>query len=80
MLHWSRIRDVYRVARYWQQTGSDGFKIWRFQIEKVPVPEDVVHTTQVEPATKDAPAGNDTPARQPLTVTRVVRDTKVGKW
>jgi putative restriction endonuclease len=69
-----------RVASYWQQIGSDGFKIWRFQIEKAQVPEDAGHMTQIEPASKDAPTGNDTPIKQQLTVTRVVRDTKVGKW
>jgi putative restriction endonuclease len=75
-----RYDGLYRIASYWQETGRDGFKIWRFRIEKAPVPEDVVHTIQIEPASKDAPTGIDTPTRQQLTVTRIVRDTKVGKW
>jgi hypothetical protein len=52
-----RYDGLKRVASYWQ-------KIGRFQIEKAPVSEDVVHTTQIEPASKDAPTGNDTPNSQ----------------
>jgi HNH endonuclease len=41
---------------------------------------EVAHTMQIEAASKDAPAGKDFPNRQELTVTRILRDTKVGKW
>jgi putative restriction endonuclease len=43
--------------------------LWRCQIEKA-----------LETESKDAPPGDDTPTKQQLTVTRTVRDTKVGKW
>jgi SAD/SRA domain/Resolvase, N terminal domain len=31
-----RYDGLYRVARYWEERGRDGFKIWRFRIEKLP--------------------------------------------
>jgi putative restriction endonuclease len=75
-----RYDGLYRVASYWQETGRDGFKIWRFRIERAPIPVEVADTMQIEAASKDAPAGKDFPNRQELTVTRILRDTKVGKW
>jgi hypothetical protein len=47
---------------------------------EIPVPEDVVHTIQIEQASEDPPPGNDIPNRQQLQVTQIVRDTKVGDW
>jgi putative restriction endonuclease len=75
-----RFDGLYRIASYWQETGRDGFKIWRFRIEKAPISEDEVDTIQIAPGSKVAPAGNDIPNRQQLTVARILRDTKVGKW
>ena len=35
-----RYDGLYRVASYWQESGRDGFKIWRFRIEKALVSDD----------------------------------------
>ena len=31
-----RYDGLFRIARYWQDDGQHGFKIWRFRIEKWP--------------------------------------------
>jgi putative restriction endonuclease len=75
-----RYDGLYRVARYWQETGQDGFKIWRFRIEKAAITDELADGTRVETTNKVAPAGNEIPSRQQRTVIRIVRDTKVGEW
>jgi putative restriction endonuclease len=78
-----RYDGVYRVARYWQESGRDGFKIWRFRIEKALVsddgalPEDLAQSAL---ANKEAPIGNQIPDRRRFTTTRMVRSTAVGEW
>jgi putative restriction endonuclease len=75
-----RYDGLYRVASYWQETGRDGFKIWRFRIEKAASTDDLADGTLVETTNTVAPAGNETPNRHQRTVTRIVRGTKVGEW
>lgn len=74
-----RYDGLYRVASYWQEVGRDGFKIWRFRIEKL-LPDLALDQIPVEPAVKIAPTGNEIPNRQQSTVTRIVRSTAVGEW
>jgi putative restriction endonuclease len=77
-----RYDGLYRVAQYWQEAGQDGFKIWRFRIEKVltsdysPGPEDMVPG---ESARIDGPYGNEIPQRRQFTIARIVRSTAVGE-
>ena len=71
-----RYDGLYRVASYWQETGRDGFKIWRFRIEKAASTNDLADET----TSTVAPAGNEIPSRRELTLTRIVRGTKVGEW
>jgi putative restriction endonuclease len=78
-----RYDGLYRVARYWQEPGRDGFKIWRFRIEKflasgdATSPEDML---QCESGNKEAPDGNQIPDRRRSIITRLVRSTTVGEW
>src|SRR3984893_9274759 len=74
-----RYDGLYRVASYWQETGQDGFKIWRFRIEKL-VPDFALDLTPAEPPSSVAPTGNEIPNRRQSTVTRIVRSTAVGEW
>jgi putative restriction endonuclease len=78
-----RYDGLYRVASYWQETGRDGFKIWRFRIEKALVsddgalPEDLAQSAS---ANKETPIGNQIPDRRRFTTTRMLRSTAVGEW
>jgi putative restriction endonuclease len=74
-----RYDGLYRVASYWQETGQDGFKIWRFRIEKL-IPDFTLDTNSAEPPSSVAPTGNETPNSRQSTVTRIVRSTAVGEW
>jgi putative restriction endonuclease len=74
---------LYRIAKYWPALGIDGFKIWRFRMEKLPYLEDDLPPESgayVEPSTIKTPSGNETSIGQQSTVNRVVRSTKVGNW
>ena len=65
-----RYDGVYRVARYWQESGRDGFKIWRFRIEKALVADEAtppVDMAQGESANKETPNGNQLPNKRQLT-------------
>lgn len=31
-----RYDGLYRVADYWAETGLDGFRVWRFRLERIP--------------------------------------------
>ena len=78
-----RYDGLYRVARYWEEVGRDGFKIWRFRIEKLPtsdfeqLPEGIPDENS---ANVDTPSGNETPPKRQFMVTRTVRSTAVGEW
>ena len=55
-----RYDGLYRVARYWQESGQDGFKIWRFRIERDLIPGDLTPTgdaAEGESVNISAPAG-----------------------
>jgi hypothetical protein len=48
--------------------------------ERETIPMEAAQTMQIETASEDPPDGKEFPNRQELTVTRILRDTKVGKW
>jgi putative restriction endonuclease len=78
-----RYDGLYRVAGCWQETGQDGFKIWRFRIEKNPILDDAGafdDAAENKSANIAAPGGTETPTRRRSTVTRIVRSTAVGEW
>ena len=78
-----RYDGLYRVARYWEELGRDGFKIWRFRLEEF-LTSDLVpfqEASSGESSAKgDAPSGSETPLKRQFMVTRTVRSTKVGEW
>jgi putative restriction endonuclease len=74
-----RYDGLYHVARYWQEPGRDGFKIWRFRIERTLVAEDG-DTVLNESTGNEVPRGNETPSRRESKITRVVRSNAVGDW
>lgn len=84
-----RYDGLYRVERYWQQTGRSGFKVWRFLLERgdlAPPPWPGFHPTpplilgfetQLDDRVREA-AGLYAPAyRREMRVQRVVRSTAV---
>jgi putative restriction endonuclease len=78
-----RYDGLYRIASYWQETGRDGFKIWRFRIEKIEQSDDSAPPKDIAqrgPENGEAPSGNQIPIRRLLATTRVVRSTAVGEW
>jgi putative restriction endonuclease len=78
-----RYDGLYRVARYWQERGRDGFTVWRFRMEKIAISDDELTPTDVaidESAKPNAPGGSQVPAKRQFTISRTVRSTAVGEW
>ena len=79
-----RYDGLYRVEDHWPETGLDGFRVWRFRLQRiaeavyeVPVASGRVAET---PGLFDTPAGDEPPGgprRAVATVSRVIRDTAV---
>jgi putative restriction endonuclease len=68
-----RYDGLFRVDEYWQETGKDGFRIWRFRL--VAVDGETSKFTAAE-------GGSQTPAapgRVETTIQRIVRSTKVAE-
>jgi len=66
-----RYDGLYRVADYWAEGGRDGFRIWRFRLERL----------DDEPSGRVAESpglfGSHRPGRRDSVVSRIVRDTAV---
>jgi len=77
-----RYDGLCHVAGYWQETGRDGFKIWRFRLERALLPEDLPETNQPQmpPRAEGTPGGNQFPQRLWLTTTRIAWSTLIGDW
>ena len=78
-----RYDGLYRVTSYWQEPGRDGFKIWRFRIERGLIPEDASpsqNTANVRSGDGEVPSGNESPNRRLSTIIRIARSTAVGDW
>jgi putative restriction endonuclease len=78
-----RYDGLYRVARYWQERGRDGFTIWRFRMEKLAISDDGQEASDVaadESVNSEVPSGNEAPNKRQFTITRTVRSTAVGEW
>ncbi len=74
-----RYDGLYRVASYWPQTGVDGFRIWRFRLERISA-SGVLYRAPADARRVAEPSlfeiGEPAP-RVEATVSRVVRDTAV---
>jgi len=67
-----RYDGLYRVVRYWSETGRSGFKIWRFRLERDdpdPPPWDV----------DEAPADLGPAERRETTIQRIIRNTSAAQ-
>lgn len=72
-----RYDGLYLVTRYWPDTGTDGYRVWRFALERLPDGEPLAAPDRVaEPL---LPLGTDTPGRRTGTVSRLIRDTEVAR-
>lgn len=75
-----RYDGLYRVVRYWPEPGRDGFRVWRFELHRLP--EDarpVVYPRPDGVGEPDAGAGEGPAPRAETVVQRIVRDTAVGR-
>ncbi|NML64555.1 HNH endonuclease [Hymenobacter sp. RP-2-7] len=78
-----RYAGLYRIVRYWAESGRSGHRVWRFQLEALP---ELAESSAAGPATSQptplglvqAPAAGYGPApRRAASVLRLVRDTAV---
>lgn len=70
-----RYDGLYRVERYWPDTGRDGFKIWRYKLIKC---NSVTPTLTSSAPEHEIVTGSDSaPKRKRSEVVRVVRDSRV---
>ena len=69
-----RYDGLYRVADYWAEAGEDGFRVWRFRLERLSG-DDPAPGRVSEPPGLFAPSA--AAPRRDVTVSRVVRDTAV---
>lgn len=69
-----RYDGLYRVADYWPDVGEDGFRIWRFRLERLAGEVGSVGRVAEAPGLFDA---GRPPERRESVVSRVVRDTAV---
>lgn len=63
-----RYDGLYEVTSYWQEKGRDGYKIWRFKLERIEL-----DSTETKPYLKT----NNVPYRVESTVNRIVRDSSI---
>jgi putative restriction endonuclease len=66
-----RYDGLYLVESYWHQTGSDGFRVYRFRL--LAIDEDAAVLPRA------MPTGNPAPARVPRSTLRIVRESSVGR-
>ena len=67
-----RYDGLYRVADYWAKPGTDGFRVWRFQLERLP---DQGAGWALPPSPRVA----EPAPRQEVRVQRIVRSTAVAE-
>jgi len=61
-----RYDGLYKITNYWQETGQDGFKIWRFKLERIdPTSLDIDDTSSNV---------DKSPGRTTITTSRLIRD------
>jgi putative restriction endonuclease len=70
-----RYDGLHRIEHCWQETGTDGFLIWRYKLVKIPSSDRISTLT-----TPLVPEGNTSPTRSTVYTTRVVRNSGVGNY
>ena len=71
--HGYRYDGLYRIDSFWEDIGSEGFKIYRYRLIKL-------HNTKFNSQTT-APSstqGTENPKREQVTTSRIIRNSKVG--
>jgi putative restriction endonuclease len=75
-----RYTGLYRITRYWAETGKSGHRVWRFRLEELTEweaePEAAAPVPDLFMAQESAPAYGPAPRRLATTL-RLVRDTAV---
>lgn len=67
-----RYDGLFTVVRYWPETGTDGFRIWRFELEQL---------DESPPNRNAAPIGTDQPERRPAAArNQIVRNPQLSAW
>lgn len=85
-----RYDGLYRVTSHWNETGRDGYRIFRYRLEAIdgesgstgtaPTFDGSPVLTDVLTGTKEPPTGNEKPKSQAATTTSIQRDPAVGQW
>ena len=70
-----RYDGLYRIESYWQERGQDGYIIWRYKLERH---EEGQPSLQGPEQIGIQPEGSQTPGREQITMSRVVRSTAIG--
>lgn len=70
-----RYDGLFRVDEYWQETGVDGFKIWRFRLIALHDEIDAAETAEGD----DDPSAAGPPGRVQTTIQRIIRSTKIAE-
>lgn len=76
-----RYDGLFSVVRYWPEVGSDGFRVWRYDLRAL-----TDQNVPAEPNTRDgsvgpAPEGTEMPERRTASSTsRVVRNPQLSAW
>jgi len=75
-----RYDGLYRIDRYWSERGRDGFIVWRFFLVRLEG-QSPIGTLETESQTTGDQLqniGTDRPGRSFTTVSRVIRNTRIG--
>ncbi len=70
-----RYDGLYRIDRYWSETGIDGFLIWRYWLTRH---EEQGEIGEMAGGHSQDPQGNKKPPRATSTVSRVIRNSAIG--
>ena len=70
-----RYDGLFEVTRYWPETGIDGFRVWRFELQQLEDEE------RAQAGHLAMPAGTDEPERQPGKIgSRIKRKAQLSQW
>jgi len=70
-----RYDGLYRIESCFSDTGTDGFKVWRYRLVRISTSEQI-QSGQVTLV----PAGENQPGRSTVYTTRVIRNSEVGNY
>ncbi len=71
--HGYRYDGLYRIDSFWEDIGSEGFKIYRYRLIKL---NNTIFNSQT--TTPSSTLGSENPKREQVTTSRIIRNSKVG--